>query len=235
MILEETTLKRIKDLKGQEVSFKDFVNKMKSHEGCPVELLRVKDAGLHPTVVRTVTTQKLARIDSHNDTWFKLNLEDEGNTFYYFQDITKRILQKGSTYYLILENNCYVEIKVGERECPSERLQTVIKEMKESLGVFSYTDTLSYSDFVEFLDDFEDYNYTTLSALDGNGNMVEGDIDEVVTSDSFVNLHIIHTNGDREIINFDKENIVTIVNITNSRNKYFMVYELDSITPLIFK
>ncbi|AFQ30119.1 hypothetical protein P4493_04205 [Bacillus thuringiensis] len=235
LVTEERTARGIKDLKGSKITFQELVAKLKSYEGCLVELTRVRDVGLHPVIVRSIETCQINQVDVQEDAWFKLHLENEQDHYYYFKSSIECILQNGTTYYIIQTNNTYFEFKVKEEVCHSKRLKNYIDGMRNSLGVFRFTDTLTYDDFLEFLDNFEDYNYTKVSVLDGNGNHVTGQIDEVITSRARVGFCIILDNGEHTTIDFERENIVSIVDIKNSRNKYFMIYELDSITPLILE
>ncbi|MGF2715380.1 hypothetical protein ACQUY5_24515 [Bacillus cereus] len=232
---EERTAKSMKNLKGLEITFEELVTKLKSYEGCFVELTRVRDVGLHPVIVRSIETCKIKQVDVQEDAWFKLKLEDEQDHYYYFKSTIERILQSGTTYYVIQSNSSYFEFKVEDEVCHTERLKTYIDTMRSNLGVFKFTETLTYNDFVEFLDNFEDYNYTKVSVVDANGNYVTGQIDEVMTSRTRVGFRIIFDNGEGMEINFERENIVAIVDMVNSRNKYFMIYERNSITPLILE
>ncbi|PGF05067.1 hypothetical protein [Bacillus toyonensis] len=232
---EERTAKGIKDLKGLEITFKELVTKLKSYEGCSVELTRVRDVGLHPVIVRSIETCQIKQVDVQEDAWFKLHLESIQDHYYYFKSSIERILQNGTTYYVVQTNNTYFEFKVKDEVCHSERIKTYIDEMRMNLGVFRFTDTLTYDNFLDFLDNFEDYNYTKVSVVDGNGNYISGQIDEVITSSARVGFRIIFDNGEGTTINFERENLIAIVDIKNSRNKYFMIYERDSITPLILE
>ncbi|PHE64323.1 hypothetical protein COF68_05630 [Bacillus toyonensis] len=228
-------VKGLKDLKGEPLSFGELIFALKEHEGYGIELSRVdnKDNQEQP-LVREHMTGKLHEVCNQGSTWFKFNLEQFNDVRYYFKDLVTRILKDENKYYLIYEDKYYVEFVLEEKQ-DSNKLTEFLEQIKADLGVLEFTKMLTFEEFKEFADNVDDFNISSLTALTKNGTILQDSIDTVITNSDTIKFELVNYDTNEFTLSFKEDETVAIMQLTNSSNKYFMIYGKQGITPVIFR
>ncbi|MED3042516.1 hypothetical protein P4322_16175 [Bacillus thuringiensis] len=236
-------IKLAEDIKGEVISFKNFVSELKEKENKHIvvhKLIADLDKELY-------TDGELLHVKEGRGGSFTLIVDEEQapSERTYFSFLVKEIRKNKTKYYMIFKQGYVLEFsfKKSGSPCIKREVKVATKptsnkeasELRHTLNNLGFTETRSFKTFSNFLLKSKESGYTDILTINPKGKKVEGLLDSVTIIDGGILVHVYQLGKGLSAVKFLEQDTILVSEVKMEDLVYFMVYGKSIVSPVIVK